>query len=139
MTQTHPIKISLIDHVVLRVQDITKMIDFYCDVLGCQLERGPGELQLAQLRAGESLVDLIDIAGPLGRLGGGAPGADGRNMDHFCLQIYPWEERAITDHLKKHKVEFEAIGVRYGAQGNGPSLYLKDPEGNTVELKGVIS
>jgi catechol 2,3-dioxygenase-like lactoylglutathione lyase family enzyme len=138
MTQTHPINIQLIDHVVVRVQDLAMMIGFYCEVLGCQLERGPGEYGLAQLRAGNSLVDLVDAAGPIGRQGGGAPRSEGGNMDHFCLQVHPWEEHAITAHLEEHNVEFEAVDVRYGAQGSGPSLYLKDPEGNTVELKGVV-
>jgi glyoxylase I family protein len=135
VTKLHPIQISRIDHVVVRVQDLTKMIDFYCNVLGCSLERGPGELELAQLRAGDSLIDLVDVAGPLGRLGGGLPAEEGKNMDHFCLQVHPWDESAITEHLEKHKVDFAPIAVRYGAQGNGPSLYLKDPEGNTVEIK----
>ena len=138
MAQTHPINIQLIDHVVVRVRDLAMMIHFYCDVLGCQLERGPGEFGLAQLRAGSSLVDLVDAAGPIGRQGGGAPHTEGGNMDHFCLQVHPWEQRAITAHLEEHKVEFGSVEMRYGAQGSGPSLYLKDPEGNTVELKGVV-
>ena len=137
MYQEHPIKIRLIDHVVIRVQDLVRMIDFYCGVLGCRLERGPGKNGLAQLRAGDSLIDLVDAAGPLGRQGGGRPHAEGGNMDHVCLQVQPWDADAISNHLKKHDVEVGDVVTRDGALGDGPSLYIKDPEGNAVELKGT--
>ena len=136
MNQEHPINIRLIDHVVIRVQNLVRMIDFYCDVLGCRLERGPGKNGLAQLRAGGSLIDLVDAAGPLGRQGGGRP-HEGGNMDHVCLQVQPWDADAISNHLKKHDVEVGDVVTRYGALGSGPSLYIKDPEGNGVELKGT--
>jgi glyoxylase I family protein len=137
MYQEHPINIRLIDHVVIRVQDLVRMIDFYCGVLGCRLERGPGKNGLAQLRAGDSLIDLVDAAGPHSRQGGGRPHAEGGNMDHVCLQLQPWDADAISAHLKKHNVEVGDVVTRYGALGDGPSLYIKDPEGNAVELKGT--
>lgn len=132
----HPINVRLIDHVVIRVRDFEKMIAFYSDVLGLKLEKGPDELGLAQLRAGESLVDLVDAAGKLGRAGGDMPDHDAPNMDHLCLQVLPWEIDAIRAHLEKHGIEPGEIAERYGAQGRGPSMYISDPEGNTVELKG---
>ena len=137
MNQEHPINIRLIDHVVIRVQNLVRMIDFYCDVLGCRLERGPGKNGLAQLRAGDSLIDLVDAAGPPGRQGGGRPHHEGGNMDHVCLQVQPWDADAISNHLMKHDVEVGDVVTRYGALGSGPSLYIKDPEGNGVELKGT--
>jgi len=137
MYQEHPINIRLIDHVVIRVQNLVRMMGFYCDVLGRRLERGPGKNGLAQLRAGDSLIDLVDAAGPLGRQGGGRPHHDGGNMDHVCLQVQPWDADAISAHLKKHDVEVGDVVTRYGALGSGPSLYIKDPEGNGVELKGT--
>ena len=136
MSQQHPINVRLIDHVVVRAVDLGTMVDFYRDVLGCRLERGPGELGLAQLRAGSSLIDIIDAAGPLGREGGRAPEPQAPNMDHFCVQVEPWDVEAIRAHLRKHGVETGDLVMRYGALGNGPSLYLYDPEGNRVELKG---
>ena len=139
MYQEHPINIRLIDHVVIRVQNLVRMIDFYCDVLGCRLERGPGKNGLAQLRAGDSLIDLVDAAGPLGRQGGGRPHAEGGNMDHVCLQVQAWDTDAIIAHLKKHNIEVGDVATRYGALGNGPSLYIKDPEGNGVELTGTLN
>jgi len=132
----NPINIRLIDHVVLRVNDLEKMVAFYYEVLGCSLERGPGAIRLAQLRAGQSLIDLVDVNGPLGLQAGNAPDKNAPNMDHFCLQLEPWDADSIRAHLENHNVETGEIESRYGAMGHGPSLYIKDPEGNTVELKG---
>ncbi|MEE4379469.1 MAG: VOC family protein [Candidatus Competibacteraceae bacterium] len=136
MKKANPVNIHVIDHVVIRVNDLEKMITFYSEVLGCRLERGPGEMRLAQLRAGLSLIDLVDVKGPLGREGGQAPHQEAPNMDHLCLQVNPWNPDAIQVHLKEHGVELGEIVNRYGALGSGPSLYIKDPEGNTIELKG---
>lgn len=138
MTRTtpNPINITRIDHVVLRVADMPRMIAFYCEVLGCRLERGPGDNGLAQLRAGDSLVDLVDIAGQLGGTGQ-APDRGAPNMDHLCLQISPWDEAAVLRHLEAHGVDTGPVASRYGATGQGPSIYIEDPEGNTVELKGI--
>ena len=135
-TTPNPINITRIDHVVLRVSGIERMIAFYCDVLGCRLERGPGDNGLAQLRAGDSLIDLVDIAGPLGN-SGKAPDQSAPNIDHVCLQVRPWDEAAVRNHLQARGVAAGPIASRYGATGQGPSIYLEDPEGNTVELKGT--
>ena len=105
-------------------------------MLGCRLERGPGELGLAQLRAGASLIDLVDVAGPLGGAGGAAPDGSADNVDHVCLLIDPWDAETVLAHLRRHGVELDDIATRYGATGMGPSLYLRDPEGNRLELKG---
>jgi catechol 2,3-dioxygenase-like lactoylglutathione lyase family enzyme len=137
MHQANPINVRAIDHVVLRVADLERMIGFYCDVLGLRLERGPGELKLAQLRAGSALIDLIDIDGPLGAPGGGPPAHDAPNVDHICLQVAPWDGEAIIAHLTAKGVDAGEIGTRYGADGMGPSIYINDPEGNGIELKGL--
>ena len=136
MRQPNPINIVQIDHVVLRVVDMTRMIDFYGDVLGCRLERGPDDNGLAQLRAGTSLIDLVDVAKPLGQQLGGAPDPNARNLDHVCLQLEPWDATAIRAYLERHDVKVGEVADRYGARGMGPSIYIEDPEGNTVELKG---
>ena len=125
-----------IDHVVIRVIDVEGMIRFYQDVLGCAVERRNDDIGLIQLRAGRSLIDLVDADGELGRKGGAAPGAEAHNMDHFCLRIDPFDESTIRTHLRAHGVEAGELVTRYGAEGDGPSLYIQDPEGNTVELKG---
>ncbi len=125
-----------IDHLVLRVVDTERMLHFYCEVLGCSLERHQEAIGLIQLRAGRSLIDLVPVDGQLGRAGGAAPGSEGRNLDHFCLRIEPFDEAAIRQRLALHGVEAGPVESRYGAQGQGPSIYLTDPDGNVVELKG---
>ena len=128
--------IRRIDHVVIRVRDLAPMLEFYVDLLGCTLEREKPEVGLYQLRAGESLVDLVPVDGPLGRAGGAAPGAEGHNMDHLCLRIEPFDGEALLEWLRARGVDPGQVESRYGAEGDGPSIYLRDPEGNVVELKG---
>lgn len=130
------LRIRDIDHVVLRVRDMDAMVRFYQEVLGCTLELEQADIGLVQLRAGRSLIDLADIEGAVGRAGGAAPGREGRNMDHFCLRIEPFDAEAIAAHLKAHGVEPGPVERRFGADGRGPSIYISDPEGNMVELKG---
>jgi catechol 2,3-dioxygenase-like lactoylglutathione lyase family enzyme len=130
------IRLREIDHLVLRVVDLDRMLAFYCDVLGCHVERRQEALGLVQLRAGRSLVDLVPVGGQLGRAGGAAPGKEGRNLDHFCFRLDPFDEAALRRHLAAHQVDAGPIAMRFGAEGEGPSMYLSDPEGNVVELKG---
>lgn len=130
------IRILDIDHVVLRVADLQRMLRFYRDALGCAEERRDDRIGLVQLRAGRSLIDLVPVQGRLGRQGGAAPGPQGRNLDHFCLRVEPFDEAAIRAHLRRFDIDAGPLEIRYGAQGRGPSIYLADPEGNTVELKG---
>jgi len=125
-----------LDHVVLRAANTLRLTRFYCDVLGCSIEREKPELGLTQLRAGVSLIDLIAVDGELGLAGGAAPGKTRRNMDHLCLRIEPFDENALVAHLVSNGVAVGEIKSRFGADGYGPSLYIKDPEGNVIELKG---
>ena len=128
--------IKQLDHLVLRVTDIDEMMKFYTSVLGCSVERIRAEIGLYQLRAGSSLIDLVPVDGQLGAAGGAPPAEQGRNLDHFCLQIEPFDAGAIATHLREYGIEAGEVQSRYGAQGDGPSLYISDPEGNVVELKG---
>lgn len=124
-----------IDHVVLRVRDLDRVAAFYVDVLGARWEKRQEAIGLYQLRLGNSLVDLVTVDGELGRAGGAAPGGEGRNVDHICFRVLPWEGDAILAHLAAHGIDGEIVS-RYGADGQGPSIYLDDPEGNSLELKG---
>jgi glyoxylase I family protein len=133
---TNPIAVAGFDHIVLRVRDKDRMVGFYRDVLGLAVDRDRPELGLTHIRAGSELIDLVTLDGPLGRVGGAGPGEEARNLDHFCLRVRPFDEAAIRAHLAAHRVEIDAAGDRYGADGEGMSLYIRDPEGNTVELKG---
>ena len=131
-----PIHVEGFDHIVLRVRDRAAMLAFYQDVLGLAVDRDRPELGLTHIRAGRQMIDLVTLDGPLGRMGGAAPGAEGRNLDHFALRVRPFDEAAIRAHLAAHDVAVVEEGQRYGADGDGFSLYVRDPEGNTVELKG---
>ena len=131
-----PFALQQIDHLVLRVSDLDRSLAFYLGVLGCRVERRDDALGLVQLRAGSSLIDLVPIAGKLGRAGGKAAGGEGRNLDHFALRISHYDEVALRAYLSAADVPVGEHGRRYGAEGFGPSLYITDPDGNTVELKG---
>lgn len=121
---------------VVRAKDYARVIAFYRDVLGCSVEREVSEMGITQLRAGTALIDVVDATGVLGARGGGVPDHTVPNMDHFCVQVLPWDADAILQHLKSHGVTAGPPESRYGALGYGPSIYAQDPEGNTVELKG---
>ncbi len=126
------IQIRKIDHLVLRVRDIDAMRAFYCDVLGAEHIAYRPKFGMSHLRVGESIIDLVEAD----KRGIPAPAAGGLNLDHFCLRVEPFDQEAIVAHLERHNVALGPIRERYGAQGNGISIYLTDPEGNTVELKG---
>ncbi|HUC68023.1 MAG TPA: VOC family protein [Stellaceae bacterium] len=129
-------RLLALDHVVLRTPDLARAQAFYCDVLGCTVEKWQEPLGLLQLRAGASLIDLVTLEGPLGRAGGAAAGREGRNLDHFCLRIAPFDAASLRAHLAAHGIAAGEVAQRYGAEGSGPSLYISDPDGNVVELKG---
>lgn len=130
------IPIRDLDHLVLRVVDLAKMEGFYVGVLGCTVARRRDDLGLVQLKAGRSMLDLVPVDGKLGQAGGAAPGREGRNLDHFCFRVEPWDEKAIRATLAGAGITAGETASRFGADGQGPSIYFSDPEGNTVELKG---
>ena len=132
-------QIQQLDHLVLRVQNPEPMLQFYQQALGCTLERELPELGLYQLRAGQQLIDLISVEGKLGQDGGKAPGTEGHNMAHFCLLISPFEPAALQQHFAQFAIDIGEPEIRYGATGFGPSVYIKDPQGNTIELKAALT
>lgn len=133
------IKPIALDHIVLRTAQYHELIHFYCDVLGCVIERTLAEgIGLTQLRAGASLIDIVDINGELGQAGGPAPKTTGNNVDHFCLQIAPFDEAELKHYLQTKGVNVGEFAERYGAQGMGRSLYLTDIAGNNIELRASL-
>jgi catechol 2,3-dioxygenase-like lactoylglutathione lyase family enzyme len=125
-----------IDHVVLRVSDLARALVFYRDVLGCTVEVARETIGLWQLRAGRAMIDLVPVTGKLGAAGGAPPGPEGRNVDHICLRIEPFDEPSLRAHLARHGIDAGATESRIGAEGVGPSIYISDPDGNVIELKG---
>ena len=132
------IRIQDIDHIVIRARDAAKLERFYCDVLGCTVELRQDVIGLVQLRAGRAMIDIVDVASTLGKKGGAAPAREGHNVDHVCVRVEPFDVDAIRAHLAAHDVAIDESGERYGAEGRGFSLYVSDPEGNIVELKGPV-
>jgi catechol 2,3-dioxygenase-like lactoylglutathione lyase family enzyme len=132
--------VQRIDHIVLRVLDLERSIAFYGNVLGCSVVKRRDDLGLVHLRAGVSMIDLVAVDGCLGKRGGPAAGIESRNVDHLCLRLEPFIEPILVQHLAVHGVR--PIGpaeANYGAEGEGLSLYIQDPDGNLVELKGPSS
>lgn len=132
-----PFKVQRIDHVVFRVRDLQRSVDFYRDVLGCEVERRRDHLGLVHLRAGASMIDLVDVAGPLGSRDAVPVDPVGRNVDHLCLRVEPFDEAALVAHLAGFGLSPRGEAeVNFGAEGDGLSLYFNDPDGNAIELKG---
>lgn len=127
----NPAAVAGIDHVVIATSNLPVMLQFYQDVFGCRLERTVTEIGLFQLRAGAAMIDLIEIDGRVADRGGTL-----KNMDHLCLTLKAWDLAALEAHLNRYDVDIGNLECRYGAFGFGPSIYLNDPDGNTVELKG---
>ena len=128
---TIPFAVLQLDHVVLRSADPVRLEAFYTRVLGCPVEKRQDNIGLTQLRAGRALIDILALK-PGERATGSADG----NMDHLCLRIEPFDADAIRAHLALHSIAFGDVAPRFGADGRGPSIYIEDPDGNRVELKG---
>ena len=126
-----------IDHVALRVRDLEGAVRFHHRVLACPVERRQDAVGVVQMRAGRALIDLVSVDGKLGQRGGAAPGLDGHNMDHLCLALADFDPDAVKGELERHGVAVGEIGSRFGAGGEGVSLYFADPEGNRVEQRGA--
>lgn len=143
MDKAFPIPLSGIDHVVIRVRDLEPMLAFYINVLGCEIAKHNAPLDLWHLRAGSALIDLVPVNGVLGRNGGASgdtapPAATGRNVDHVAFKVQPFDTSTLLAHLQDHGIDAAAtLQNRFGAEGNGPSIQFRDPEGNGIELKGV--
>lgn len=137
MNTMPPFSVERIDHLVFRVRDLDASVAFYESVLGCKVARRRPELGLIHVRAGVSMIDLVAIDGKLGSAGGEGPGVEGRNVDHLCLRVEPFDEEAIVAHLARFGIQPRGpASSNFGAEGVGLSLYFADSDGNLIELKG---
>jgi catechol 2,3-dioxygenase-like lactoylglutathione lyase family enzyme len=123
---TDALRVTGLDHVVLNVADVERSLAFYCDELGLAPERVDewrrGEIFFPSVRIdAHTIIDLF------------AAPRTGENADHLCLVVEPVDLDAI-----KASGRFEVVdgpATRFGARGDGTSLYVSDPDGNTVELR----
>jgi len=134
MAASPPFRLRGLDHVVLLVGDMESAKRFYRDVVGCGVDRDLPQYGMTQLRAGKSLIDLVDVSGDEGKWAK-PPVEGGRNMDHLCLAVDDFDLDRLRQHLARYGVEIAEEGVRYGANGEGYSVYFRDPFGNQIELK----
>ncbi|MCT0213111.1 VOC family protein [Synechococcus sp. CS-1327] len=112
------------------------MLRFYTDVLGCSVTKRNERFGMIHLRAGVAQIDLVSTDGELGLAGGAPPGMEGHNVDHICFRIEPFDLEALRIHFLSHGIDLGAVHHNFGAEGYGSAVYLKDPEGNSIELKG---
>ena len=132
-----PFEVSHLDHLVLRTTRLQEMADFYVLLGGYVARDVRSELGMLQIQLGRSMIDLIDVDDKLGAAGGSAPQDQGRNLDHFAVRIEPFDEASILSFCAQHDLSAQALPFNlYGADGLGPAVYVSDPDGNKVELKG---
>ena len=132
-----PFAFEQLDHLVLRTEHIETLRDFYM-LLGCQIvEDRTRTIGLLQLSLGNSMLDLVDVNGELGRAGGSGPGPVGRNLDHFAVRVAPFDAKEIMEFFKQNGIKaIQASQLLLGADGYGPAIFIEDPDGNRIELKG---
>lgn len=130
-----PFTPKTIDHVVIRAVDAAKLTAFYVEAIGCARVWDRPELGLTHLSAGSAMIDVVSIDGPLGSNGVSRATGPGRNVDHLCLRISPFDVDALKAHFERFGIAVAPAQTRFGAQGHGLSIYLTDPEGNGIELK----
>ncbi len=118
---------------LLLVRGMDETLAFYEGVLGARLETRLPEYGMAELRAGASHLDVVDIAVPEGAWAR-PPIAGGRNVDHFALRLGACDEGALRHHLVEHGIAVVEERVNDDVRGKALSLYVRDPSGNTVEL-----
>ena len=128
-----PFLLTGIDHVVLLVGDMERATRFYTDVIGCPVDNDLPQYGMRQLRAGAALIDLVDISSEKGAWAKPEV-AGGRNVDHVALGLGPADPETVRRHLAAHKVEIVEKGERTGALGDTLSFYIRDPDGNQIEL-----
>lgn len=130
--------IATMDHIVLNVVNIEKMVGYYSGVLMLAPERveayGRGEVPFPSVRLNpDTIIDLF----PKEMWGGeNAPASGRENMNHFCMTLSRDDWDALRERLAANGVEIEVgPAPRWGARGVGTSIYFRDPERNFIEAR----
>jgi catechol 2,3-dioxygenase-like lactoylglutathione lyase family enzyme len=121
-----PLRVTGFDHLVLNVADAERSVAFYCEGLGLEpvrvAEWRRGEVPFPSVRVdAATIIDLLE-----------AP-RSGENANHFCVTVEPSDFDSL-----KASGRFDVVdgpGRRFGARGEGTSIYIRDPDANTVELR----
>jgi len=130
-----PFSLLGIDHIVFLIDDMPNALKFYGEVLGCQPGYSYPKIGMEQLWCGNALIVLSDTTHPSAK--SKIPPAKGRsNIDHVCINLSPIEVPDLIAHLNAHNVQIDATAFHGGARGMGNSVYIQDPFGNRLELKG---
>ncbi len=132
----YPFSTIGLDHIVLRVTDLDRMLAFITMYSAAATSVPILSLRPVPVARGAFADRSRDDRGKLGAAGGAAPGAEGRNLDHFALAVDRFDAPAIRAHLAHHGVTVDQSGTRYGAEGEGPSLYIRDPERQSCRTQG---
>jgi glyoxylase I family protein len=118
-------KIVGLDHIVLRTANSHRLVKFYVDILGCQVERINAAIGLTHLRIGNNLLDILTVS---------EPSPTHKNLEHFCLRITPFNYEELKHYFAQYNIELLRYGDRYSSLGMGPSFYISDPDGNEIEF-----
>lgn len=129
------VRVRGLDHIVLSVADVERSLRFYVEELGLRPERVE-QWRLAEVFFPSVRIDdhtIIDLFAQPPAGDGNSPPAPGRNLDHFCLVVDSTDLDALARSGRFEVVDGPAR--RWGARGDGTSLYVRDPDGNVVELR----
>jgi catechol 2,3-dioxygenase-like lactoylglutathione lyase family enzyme len=129
------LQVQGLDHIVLNVAEVRRSVAFYRDVLGLVIERldewQAGTIGFPSVRvSANTIIDLVEIGAEAARERG-TP-----NLNHFCLVVADETLEPIAAHLAGHGVTvYTGPARRWGARGNGVSIYFRDPDDNEIEVR----
>ena len=123
------VRVTALDHIVLRVSDVERSLDWYANRLGLEPVRAD------EWRAGECPFPSVRVsAGTIIDLIAGHVDHDARNLDHFCMVVTP-ESMDEVRNPGEFDIARDPDFALFGARGMADGLYIRDPDGNEIELR----